>query len=229
MYQIRRNKFMGFTRNFNTVLAALFLTAYGTGAHAGTDAFPNMPKIQPKKTFSVQNADAGEDLQAERGFGEQEPMVRMMNLMMVEGSGMEGMDMGSMKMTASNEAPPKHSSIPGMNMGSEKKSMAEPEKSEEKSGTFTYEIKAAPEAAKVGTNTLEISILNAGKPAKGLAPKAKVYMTSMDMGTEEPKVKEVSPGKYRVKVAFAMKGPWAVKLTTKGEEKEFHFNVGGSQ
>jgi hypothetical protein len=211
----------------STLIAAMVLS--NATAYAATDSMANMPTIQPKKSYAVSSSEAGEELQAQRGFGEQEPMVRMMNLMMVEGSGMEGMDMGSMKMAANDTGQrPDPSSMAGMNMSGGKDSAPKVTNSQNPD-SLKYEMKATPEKPKVGTNTIDISILDSGKPAKGLLPKAKVYMTSMDMGTEEPKVKEVSPGKYRVKVAFAMKGPWAVKLTTNGEEKEFQFNVGDSK
>ena len=62
-------------------------------AFAEHEEMPSMPRLQPQKIFIVKD---GLELESQRGFGAQEPMVRMMNLMMVEGSGMEGMDMGSM-------------------------------------------------------------------------------------------------------------------------------------
>ena len=80
----------------------LFLVAIPLSAHAGTEGMPGMPKIAPKKSYSVSSVDASEELQEQRGFGDKEPEVRMMNLMMVGGSGMEGMTMesgGSMKMS----------------------------------------------------------------------------------------------------------------------------------
>ena len=64
------------------------------------------------------------------------------------------------------------------------------------------------------------------KPAKGIQINTKVYMTSMDMGTEEPKVKEIKSGEYQVKASFSMQGPWAVKLIfPENKEKVFDFNV----
>ena len=60
---------------------------------AAEEHMPQMPRIEPKKVFVVPSQDAGEALLEDRGFGEEEDQVRMMNLMMVEGSGFEGMDM----------------------------------------------------------------------------------------------------------------------------------------
>jgi hypothetical protein len=60
---------------------------------AGKEGMSGMPLIQPKRTYTIPTREAGEELKAARGFGDQEPMVRMMNLMMVGGSGLEGMEM----------------------------------------------------------------------------------------------------------------------------------------
>jgi hypothetical protein len=164
-------------------------------ANAAEDAMPSMPKISPKRVYIVKG---DEDLESQKGFGEEAPMVRMMNLMMVEGSGMEGMNMAS-------------GSSPSVE-------------------TFPYMITLSfnAEDAKVGTNLLKFSIMDAKtmKPMKGLQINSKVYMTSMDMGTEEPKIKEVKPGEYQVKASFSMQGSWAVKLIfPENKEKVFDFNV----
>src|SRR4051812_4447332 len=74
----------------------LAITLLTTRAWSGEEGMPKMPLIQPKKTFTVSTQEAGENLLEQRGYGDQEPMVRMMNLMMVGGSGYEGMDMGEM-------------------------------------------------------------------------------------------------------------------------------------
>ena len=55
-------------------------------------------------------------------------------------------------------------------------------------------------------------------------------MTSMDMGTEKPEVREVAPGKYRLKAVFSMKGPWAVKVVLpEGGEKVLTFEAGAAK
>jgi hypothetical protein len=174
-------------------------------AWAGTEGMESMPVISPKKIFTVKE---GNDLESQRGFGDKEPEVRMMNLMMVEGSGMEGVDM--------NMAMNDHSGH------------AEPPKEHLQDGSpYEFAVKS-PAQAKVGTNKTVIAITDktSKKPVKGLSLKAKVYMTSMDMGTEEPPVKETSAGTYELKAPFAMKGPWAVKLIfPDGKEKILSFEV----
>lgn len=194
-------------------------------AWAGNDGMPNMPQIQPKKSFAVQSADQGEELLDNRGFGDQEPMVRMMNLMMVEGSGMEGMDMdmSSMKMAAND---PK-----GVHSGHSASAMTGMAPAAAPSGSSPYliELSNPTGSPKVGSNIIQFTVKSAkdGKPAKALKPTAEVSMTSMDMGTEKPKVKEASPGNYSLKAPFAMKGPWAVKIMIPGGgEKILNFDVG---
>jgi hypothetical protein len=56
----------------------------------GKESMPNMPIIKPKRVFTVENP---EELAAQAGFGKDAKEIEMMNQMMVEGSGMEGMDM----------------------------------------------------------------------------------------------------------------------------------------
>jgi hypothetical protein len=195
----------------------LFLLSFALcrSAFAGTEGMPNMPKILEKKTFSVATAEAGKELREQRGFGDKEPEVSMMNLMMVGGSGYEGMEMGA-GMAAHHGGMAASDSQPVQNLSNGKDS------------SLKFEISTPSDDSKVGMNTLEFTVLEKGKPLKGLKISAKVSMQSMDMGTTQPLVKEVSPGVYRVKVAFSMRGPWAVRLATKGVEKEFQFSVGVS-
>ncbi|MFL5814942.1 MAG: FixH family protein [Bdellovibrionia bacterium] len=176
-------------------------------AHSAEEGMPRMPKIAPKKSYTVQSIEQGKTLLEERGYGDQEPMVRMMNLMMVGGSGYEGMDMQNVSEAAAPKVP---------------------SPAEGQTASFDVQSKLTPDPARVGANTLEIEIhqKNGGTPVKGLKIRAQVYMTSMDMGTEEPAVKETAPGKYQVKVAFPMAGPWAVKLLLpEGGEKVLPFDV----
>lgn len=56
----------------------------------GKEYMPSMPILKPKRVFTVDDPDK---LQAQAGFAKDAKEVGMMNLMMVEGSGMEGMDM----------------------------------------------------------------------------------------------------------------------------------------
>ena len=184
-------------------------------AWSSEEGMPKMPLIQPKKTYLIPNEQAGEDLLENRGYGEREAMVRMMNLMMVTGSGYEGMDMA---MEGMSGRPSAKKPVPPV-----------PSPAEGQSATYDFAAKLAQEPAKVGVNLVVVSIQRKSdqKPAKGLQIKAQVSMTSMDMGTEEPKVREIAPGSYQVKAVFSMKGPWAVKLLLpEGAEKVLNFNAG---
>lgn len=192
-------------KNFALSTFVILSFSLSTIALAETEGMASMPIITPKKVFVVQE---NQDLESQRGFGDQEPMVRMMNLMMVEGSGMEGMSMDM----AMNDSEPAH-----------KETAA---KAQDDS-PYEFNIKN-PMQAKVGANKVAIAITDkkTNKPAKGLKLKAQVYMTSMDMGTEEPAVKETAAGTYELKAPFSMKGPWAVKLIfPDGKEKILNFEV----
>ena len=156
-------------------------------------------------------------LVGQSGFGDNEASVKMMNLMMVEGSGMEGMDMSGSSKTvqlAENEAKiaPQHTAPPSfMNLAA------------------GFEIGATPSAPpKMGANSISFAISNSitKEAVKGIKVKARVFMTSMDMGTEEPAVQESKPGVYTVNANFSMKGPWSVKLLfVDGSEKTFKFDA----
>ncbi len=210
---------------------SVFLFAFQI-ASAGTESMPSMPKIQPHKVTTVKG---DEDFESQKGFGDQAPIVRMMNLMMVEGSGMEGMVMDMSDMTG-DKPNNKHSDPMQMNSvaqnemkHSENKSGA-PSASEKISADspYDFQVKNPGGTYAVGVNQIEIVIADSKtqKPAKGLNLKAQVFMTSMDMGTEEPKVKEISPGKYQVKAPFAMKGPWTIRLILPDKkEKVLNFEV----
>lgn len=189
----------------NFTIQVLFLTSVltvVTVSFAGQEYMLNMPKISPKAIYEVKDPAA---LQAESGFGNEAPSIKMMNLMMVEGSGMEGMDMSQMKM-AQNE-------------------ITKPVKM---SSQYVVIVDPKSQDAHVGNHTISFKIKDTqkNKPAAGLKLKAQVSMTSMDMGTEEPEVKETSPGVYAIKAGFSMQGPWAVKLIfTNGESQIINFEV----
>jgi hypothetical protein len=186
------------------ILILALLTFSSVSTYAESEGMPSMPLIQPKRTFVVSSTD---DLQSQQGFGDKEPEVKMQNLMMVEGSGMEGMNMGS------------HVAVNDSKMAAAPASSAP--------ATYAVTAKTASDP-KVGTNVIDISVADpkTNAPVHGLKLKSKVYMTSMDMGTEEPPVKEIKPGQYQVKAGFAMKGPWAVKIILPdNSEKVFNFNA----
>lgn len=75
-----------------------------------------------------------------------------------------------------------------------------------------------PNPPVVGDNTLDLVITDpqTGKPVSGLKLTASVAMTSMDMGTTRPKVREVAVGHYRAVVNFSMNGPWRVIISEQG-------------
>jgi hypothetical protein len=199
MFQTKENTM---TRHIAALLA-LAIFAQLPFAHADREEMSDMPILKPKATYAIPSQTAGETLSEQRGFGDQEPEVRMMNLMMVRGSGIEGMDMDQMKMADAKKPTPKSSIV------------------EE-----TIEMIQASASGKVGANTYEFSIKDiSGKALKGLKVKAQVYMLSMDMGTESPKVKETKPGVYQTKVNFSMGGPWALKIITPSSEKVFEIQA----
>lgn len=179
-------------------------------AVAGSEGMPSMPILKPKKIFKIENT---EELESQKGFGNEAPMVNMVNLMMVEGSGMEGMDMAGA--TLAQTAAPAHS-MDQMRADSPSKA----------GQGFQIEIVSKAET-QVGNNNIEFKVTENQKIAKNLKLKAQVYMTSMDMGTENPSVKEIKPGFYQVKSGFSMKGPWAVKIIFPDKtEKVLAFEVG---
>lgn len=93
---------------------------------------------------------------------------------------------------------------------------------------FDVEAMISPNPPKSGANRLDFTLVDSmtKKPVVGQSLQAEVYMTSMDMGTEEPKVLEFEPGHYRVEVSFSMSGPWAIRLRSKTWNKVLNFDVG---
>ena len=65
--------------------------AVGVAASAGIEGMPGMPLAKERRVFTLKR---GESLENLLGFGQEESQVAMMNRMMIEGSGMEGMEMG---------------------------------------------------------------------------------------------------------------------------------------
>jgi len=187
-----------------TLIGVLCFSVVALGDSEG---MAHMPGVPFKKTYTVPSVDSGVDLLESRGFGDREPEIRMMNLMMVEGSGYEGMEMGAPK------------------AGGVKVSTSKGKDSEK--SDMQVELTASPDAARVGPNIYEFVVKNGstGKPLAGLKPIAQVYMTSMDMGTDTPQVKEPKPGHYQLKAIFSMKGPWALKISTSRGQKIFQIDV----
>lgn len=189
-------------------------------AEATEEGMPGMPIQKFKKEYTVKTKEEGEALREDWGYGDKEPEVRMMNLMMVEGSGYEGMDMGSMNMSDMKfaDAHSGHGAHAGPVTAAD---------STQEVTKKSIEIAKGPATPKVGANLYQFSILdpNTSKPASKAKITAEVYMTSMDMGTETPKVKEVKSGLYEVKANFSMAGPWAIKIKTPQGERVFDVQV----
>jgi hypothetical protein len=88
-----------------------------------------------------------------------------------------------------------------------------------------------PTLPKAGDNALDIMVKNAaGKPITAAKVTTEVAMTSMDMGTDYPSVKEVGKGHYATTVSFSMAGPWrvTVKVVAVGQKpqtKSFDFTA----
>jgi hypothetical protein len=206
-----------FTLSFTSLVTLIALELIPSFALAANEGMPSMPLIQPTRTTVI---SAQDDPQSQQGFGDKEPEVKMMNLMMVEGSGMQGMDMSSNQTMAENEKMPAQDGAKSAMVASEKSS-----------ANYAVELKSSSKA-KVGVNLVEFSVadVKTKRNAKGLKLKAEVYMTSMDMGTDSPRVKEMSAGNYQVKAGFAMKGPWAVKLIFPDKsEKVLNFEAATSK
>jgi hypothetical protein len=179
----------------------------------------DMPRLQPKRIVTV---TGNEDWSQMTGFGKDTPMVSMMTLMMVGGSGMEHMKMKSMKMG--------DRSMGDMTMSAPPAAPA--------SANLPVTVTPMPNPPIVGDNTLDILVTDTGgKPVTGLKLTATVEMTSMDMGTTHPKVTEGKNGHYSVTVNFSMKGPWRVTLASETPQNKqapavhaaLDFNAGSAQ
>ena len=186
------------------------------------DSYDGMTQLKEKVVY---RATGKEEWSKTTGFGANTTMNDMMNEMMVGGSGMENMKM-NMTMPGSSETendPMKMaegSNMEGMDMSGGKDmkgmEMGKTKKKFPPTAQTPVSIQASLKEGKpkVGKNTLVLTALDpaTGKPSEKLKISAKVFMTSMDMGTDKPKVEELGKGQYQVKVAFGMAGPWRVEL-----------------
>jgi hypothetical protein len=206
-------------RNIDRILLGGFLALglFHSAALAGTpDSYEGMPQLKEKKVYT---ATGKEDWSKTTGFGANTAMNEMMNQMMVGGSGMENMRMDMPKMDDSGKNDDSmqmadKGGMDGMDMGRAQKPSS---KSKKTATQPSVEIKASlqTEPPKVGYNLLTFTVTDkaTGKPLEKLKVAAKVFMTSMDMGTDKPKVEELGKGRYQVKVSYSMAGPWRVELT----------------
>jgi YtkA-like protein len=189
-------------------------------AHSHAPMHP-APRLQPKRVVTVTGK---EDWEALRGFGKDSAMAEMMTLMMVGGSGMEHMKMAPIKKNGARSA--------GMEMSAMTTGSSS---AAGQTGGLSVSASVTPNPPVVGDNTLDFVVTEASsKPATSLKLAATVAMTSMDMGTERPRVVEEPNGHYRVTVNFSMPGPWRVTLTgsspnrskTGAVRSTLDFNVG---
>lgn len=91
---------------------------------------------------------------------------------------------------------------------------------------------------KVGMNVLEFSVVEkaTGEKLKKLKVYAKIFMLSVDTWTDQPLVREIIPGHYRVRMNFGTEGTWRVTLrviTPEGksyvQELEYDVKVVGNE
>lgn len=156
----------------------------------------SMPQLKEKSSYVW---TGNEEWETRTGFGKLEPMVKMMILMMVGGSGMEGMKMLPMDMVFNAE---------NFMEGSES-----PMKDMPMANSQTLKVEAKIEKVGVGDNNVAIMIATPdGKPVTGAKITTAVAMTNMDMGTTHPVIKELGKGKYALKANFSMNGPWRLTL-----------------
>jgi hypothetical protein len=57
-------------QNYISITAALWISASAT---AGQESMPQMPRIAPKKTYTVKSQEAGTELLEQRVYGDQSP------------------------------------------------------------------------------------------------------------------------------------------------------------
>jgi hypothetical protein len=164
-----------------------------------------MPQLKEKNSYAWEE---GMDFDSRTGFGKLEPMVRMMILMMVGGSGMEGMKMAPMDMkfdsanfTEGGDDPMKD--MPGKDMS-----------------TKPFKVTADLGSPKTGDNNVVVTITTPdGKPVEKAKITTSVAMTNMDMGTAHPSVKDLGKGKYGLKATFSMAGPWRLTVVVSAAGK----------
>jgi hypothetical protein len=155
--------------------------------------------------------------------------------MQMSGNSMPGMQMESSAPVAPATAPQQNpggpmlpgTSMPGMNMtGSPPSTLTTTPKK-----TGPLKITGVISHPSNGDNVLTITITDTdGSPVTGAKIISTVVMTSMDMGTTHPQVKELGNGKYRTTVNFGMSGPWRVSLTVtplagSPQKASFDFNA----
>lgn len=156
------------------------------------------------------------------------PAAATMKGMPTDGGAMPGMPMGDGKAagnmwgtsttlpgdteTKKSDHTPDASRMSGMNMPG-MSAPAVPTSDTSSGKTTPLVIKGIIASPKSGDNTLTVTVMTAaGTSVVGAKVTSTVAMTSMDMGTTHPPIKEVGKGQYRGTVGFSMAGPWRVTL-----------------
>jgi len=143
-------------------------------------------------------------------------------------SRMKGMTMPSMDMAGPSPSGPANASpapaanaMPGMDMPREMPVLSPPAAQFPAVAAPTVTAALAANPPKVGQkNLLTVFVTRPdGKPLAGATVKASVAMTSMDMGTTHPPVRNMGNGRYRGSVVFSMPGAWRVTLAVKQSAK----------
>ncbi len=198
---------------FAAIAAANTVGAFGSPAvKSPGESMTGLRVLQP---VNLKVVLAHENWNKLTGFGESTAAVRMMTLMMVAGSGMEGM--ASMNM-ATDATMTGHSTA-----------TASPT---DECNVVVTPVEATPV---VGTNDLKVQVFDgAGAPFHALKLRATVEMATMNMGVTHPAVLETAPGTYSISPAFSMQGDWKVAIigtmgTANVLNRTYVFNAGGNQ
>jgi hypothetical protein len=178
-------------------LAWCLLAAAATLASAAGEGMPQMPLAREKSSRIVTSSD---DFGALRGFGPGEQSARLRALMMVGGSGHEGMEM-----TAPAAARASDGQVP-----------------------FEIQWTSSPSPPVAGLETLALTLVDpkTRKPITGLEVRLEISMAAMDMGTQAIPAPETEPGRYRAELKLPMAGTWAIRVRTRLGATVFRLEVG---
>jgi hypothetical protein len=196
--------------------AAAAVQAMGAfGSPAVTTPGESMTGLTVLQPVKLKVVVAHENWQKLTGFGDSTAAMRMMTLMMVAGSGMEGM--ASMNLAA-------HATMAGHSAATS-------------SSTDDCNVVVTPVDSNpvVGANELKFQVFDGvGAPLHTLKLRATVEMATMNMGVTHPAIVETAPGTYSVSPVFSMQGDWKVAIIgTMGAatvlNRTYVFNAGGGQ
>lgn len=150
------------------------------------------------------------------GFGKNAPMVAMMNQMMVEGSGMEGMKMVPMRMDfgAQNYASGSALRATGATLGGGEWKV-------ESKTPFPKGMKVAVISHRAGPDGGVLITLQFKQEGASFTPKdltAKLAMVTMNMGTSSPKIQARPDGSVDVTAFPSMAGQWKIEFSFTGPD-----------